>query len=98
MIPAAPSSPSAAPAPDGDAPSSAEAARRANRRGIRFMVAAMACFIANDAMVKLASASLPAAQLIFVRGMMATLLVVTILVTLAVFSRVVNMRRLFGGA
>lgn len=30
--------------------------------------------------------------------MMATLLVVTILVTLAVFSRVVNMRRLFGGA
>ncbi len=29
--------------------------------------------------------------------MMATLLVVTILVTLAVFSRVVNMRRLFGG-
>jgi len=30
--------------------------------------------------------------------MMATLLVVTILVTLAVFSRVVNLRRLFGGA
>jgi putative spermidine/putrescine transport system permease protein len=30
--------------------------------------------------------------------MMATLLVVTILVTLALFSRVVNMRRLFGGA
>jgi len=29
--------------------------------------------------------------------MMATLLVVTILVTLVVFSRVVNMRRLFGG-
>ncbi|MFZ4757096.1 MAG: DMT family transporter [Burkholderiaceae bacterium] len=78
MIPAAPSSPSAAPAPDGDAPSSAEAARRANRRGIRFMVAAMACFIANDAMVKLASASLPAAQLIFVRGMMATLLVLLV--------------------
>jgi len=31
-------------------------------------------------------------------AMMATLLVVTILVTLALFSRVVDLRRLFGGA
>jgi drug/metabolite transporter (DMT)-like permease len=43
-----------------------------NRRGIRFMVIAMCCFIANDALVKLASESLPAGQLIFVRGAMAT--------------------------
>jgi len=36
------------------------------------MVIAMCCFIANDALVKLASESLPAGQLIFVRGAMAT--------------------------
>jgi drug/metabolite transporter (DMT)-like permease len=53
----------------------AEARRRANRRGIRLMVLSMACFIANDSLVKLVSASLPAAQLIFLRGLMATLLV-----------------------
>jgi drug/metabolite transporter (DMT)-like permease len=51
------------------------AGQRANRRGIRLMVLSMACFIANDALVKFVSASLPAAQLIFLRGLMATLLV-----------------------
>jgi drug/metabolite transporter (DMT)-like permease len=56
----------------------AAAMRLANRRGIRFMVLAMACFIANDAMVKLASATLPAAQLIFIRGLMASLLVLAV--------------------
>lgn len=54
------------------------AARLANRRGIRFMVAAMACFIANDTLVKIASESLPAGQLIFVRGLMASLLVLMV--------------------
>jgi drug/metabolite transporter (DMT)-like permease len=49
--------------------------RRANRRGIRLMVLAMACFIANDTLVKFVSASLPAGQLILVRGLMATALV-----------------------
>jgi len=52
------------------------AALRVNRRGIQFMVGAMACFIANDSLVKLVSESLPAAQLIFIRGVMATLLVI----------------------
>lgn len=56
------------PPPDADT-------RRATRRGIRLMVAGMCCFIANDAIVKLVSASLPAGQLIFVRGLMATALV-----------------------
>lgn len=37
------------------------------------MTAAMACFISNDALVKLVSASLPTAQLIFVRGALTTL-------------------------
>ena len=54
-----------------DAPSR----QAANRQGIRLMMMAMACFIANDALVKFVSQSLPAAQLIFLRGLMATALV-----------------------
>jgi len=44
----------------------------ANRKGILAICLAMALFIANDALVKHVSASLPAAQLIFVRGLFAT--------------------------
>ncbi len=44
----------------------------ANRKGILAMCLAMALFIANDALVKHVSASLPAAQLIFIRGLFAT--------------------------
>lgn len=47
----------------------------ANRRGIASMAGAMACFVANDTVVKLASASMPTAQLIFLRGALATLIV-----------------------
>ncbi|MGL6109065.1 MAG: DMT family transporter [Rubrivivax sp.] len=47
----------------------------ANRRGIRLMVLSMACFIANDALVKFVSASMPAGQLIALRGLMATAVV-----------------------
>ena len=47
----------------------------ANRQGIRLMVLAMASFIVNDALVKFVSQSLPAGQLIFLRGLMATALV-----------------------
>ena len=46
-----------------------------NRRGILAMSLAMAFFIANDALVKQVSATLPGPQLIFIRGMMATTLV-----------------------
>lgn len=49
--------------------------RAANRLGIRLMTLAMACFIANDALVKFVSQSLPAGQLILLRGLMATVLV-----------------------
>lgn len=42
------------------------------------MVAAMACFIINDAIIKGVSTSLPAAQLIFIRGLMATALVAAV--------------------
>ena len=44
---------------------------RGNRAGIAFMVASMACFVCNDALVKYASQTMPAGQLIFVRGLMA---------------------------
>ena len=43
-----------------------------NRRGILAMSLAMALFIANDALVKQVSATLPGFQLIFIRGLMAT--------------------------
>jgi drug/metabolite transporter (DMT)-like permease len=46
-----------------------------NRRGILAMSLAMAMFIANDALVKQVSASLPGPQLIFIRGVMATVLI-----------------------
>lgn len=48
----------------------------ADRRGIRWMVVAMAAFIANDTLVKLASAALPPAQIIGVRGAFACALIV----------------------
>lgn len=53
-------------------------AAAANRRGILYMLGAVACFVANDALVKYASQSLPAAQLIFLRGAMATALVLAV--------------------
>ena len=46
----------------------------ANRKGIVAICLAMGLFIANDALVKYVSASLPAAQLIFIRGLFATTL------------------------
>ncbi len=46
-----------------------------NRRGILAMSLAMAFFIANDALAKQVSATLPGPQLIFIRGLMATTLV-----------------------
>ncbi len=49
-----------------------------NRRGILWMCAAMASFVINDALVKYASQSMPTAQLIFLRGAMATVLVLAV--------------------
>ena len=46
-----------------------------NRRGIRLMMLAMACFIANDTLVKLVSQALPAGTLIMLRGLVASALV-----------------------
>lgn len=50
----------------------------ANRRGIIAMTGAMASFVVNDALVKYVSQSLAGAQLIFIRGAFATLLLLGI--------------------
>ncbi len=49
-----------------------------NRRGIIGMSIAMALFIGNDALVKLVSADLPALQLIFIRGLFASVLMLVV--------------------
>lgn len=46
-----------------------------NRRGILMMSASMAFFIGNDALVKLVSSTLPTPQLIFIRGLLVTVLI-----------------------
>ena len=69
--------------------SPAEAAQAAaNRRGILAMAAAMASFVTNDALVKYASQTMPAAQLIFIRGVMATLLVLAVAHSLGATRRI----------
>jgi drug/metabolite transporter (DMT)-like permease len=60
----------------------------ANSRGIVAMCAAMACFIVNDAMVKYASQTMPTAQLIFVRGLMAAVLVFAVARAMGVTRRI----------
>lgn len=49
-------------------------ARAANRRGVLAMSAGMACFVTNDSLVKYVGQSLPGPELIFIRGLFATLL------------------------
>lgn len=50
----------------------------ANRRGIFAMALAMAAFVVNDSLVKHVSESLPGPQLIFVRGLFATVLMLVV--------------------
>jgi len=63
---------------------------KANRRGILSMTAAMACFIGNDALVKYVSASLATSQLIFLRGLMATLLVLLLARAMGATARIAD--------
>jgi drug/metabolite transporter (DMT)-like permease len=53
-------------------------AHSSNRRGVIAMTGAMASFVVNDALVKYVSQSLAGAQLIFIRGLCATVLLVAI--------------------
>lgn len=47
----------------------------ANGRGMLSMAGAMACFVANDTVVKLVGVSMSATQLVFLRGVLATVIV-----------------------
>ena len=49
-----------------------------NGRAIATMVGAMTCFVLNDALVKHVSHAMPSAQLIFLRGLMASALVLLV--------------------
>jgi drug/metabolite transporter (DMT)-like permease len=60
-------------------------------RAIATMVGAMTCFVINDALVKHVSQSLPSAQLIFLRGVMASLLVLLVAQRLGHLHRVREM-------
>lgn len=60
---------------------------RTNRRSILCMCGAMAAFVANDALVKVVSESLATSQLIFIRGLMATALVLSIAIAAGVLRR-----------
>lgn len=52
---------------------------KANTRGILAMIAAMVCFTATDAMMKLATETLPPGEVIAMRGLIGTILLVLIL-------------------
>lgn len=51
-----------------------------NRRGIAAMIAAMTLFAVNDALLKLASSTLPPGHIMAVRGMMAVVLTVAVVI------------------
>lgn len=74
-------------------PSPDEAAL-ATHRSIRFMVLGMSAFTLNDTLVKLASETLPTGQLIFVRGIFATALV---LLALRLSGTTLRLQRLVTG-
>lgn len=61
---------------------------KANRRGILFMCAAMACFVINDSLVKYASQTMASAQLIFLRGIMASVLVLALVRSAGALARI----------
>jgi drug/metabolite transporter (DMT)-like permease len=65
--------------------------RAANRRGILAMAGGMACFVTNDALVKYVSQTLPAAQLIFLRGVFATLLLLVIAQAMGALGRTASL-------
>jgi drug/metabolite transporter (DMT)-like permease len=50
----------------------------ANRRGILCMAGAMSCFVVNDAFVKYVSQSVPIAQMVFVRSVFVTFIILAI--------------------
>ena len=54
--------------------------RGSNARGIAAMLFSMACFVSSDTLIKQVGADMPIGQIMFLRGMFATLLVATLAV------------------
>jgi drug/metabolite transporter (DMT)-like permease len=73
-------------------PPSPQPPRAANRRGVIAMSVGMASFVANDAIVKIVSQSLPSGQLIFLRGIFATLLLLAIVAGMGLLREVRRLR------
>jgi drug/metabolite transporter (DMT)-like permease len=71
---------------------SPDALRAANRRGVLAMAAGMASFVANDSLVKYVSEGLPASELIFLRGVFASLLLLVIVHRMGISGRIVALR------
>lgn len=67
-----------------------------NRRGILYMATGMAFFIGNDALAKLASETLPGNQVIFIRGVFASLLMLVVCTAMGAFRRDMTTGRLPG--
>ena len=65
----------------------------ASRAGILAMIGAMACFIVNDALVKYASQTMPSAQLILVRGVIASALVLAVAKAMGATARIREIAR-----
>lgn len=65
----------------------------ANRRGIGWMCVAMGLFIVNDTIVKYVSQSMPTTQLIFVRGLMASVLIFAVARALGATRRIHEITR-----
>jgi drug/metabolite transporter (DMT)-like permease len=72
--------------------------QHANRAGILAMLGAMACFVINDAIVKYASESLPSAQLVFIRSVMAAVLVFGAAVAMGATARLADAAKGWTGA
>ena len=66
--------------------------RAANRRGVLAMAAGMASFVSNDTLVKYVSQSLPASQLIFLRGVFATMLLLVAVHAMGATPQIVRLR------
>ena len=69
----------------------AKALHAANRRGVLAISAGMASFVANDTLVKYVSESLPASQLILLRGIMASVLLLVIAHAMGVTRRLADL-------
>ena len=80
-----------APGVEGEPLTELAALAAGNMRGIAAMLVSMVCFVLNDTLVKLASADLPLGELIFIRGLMASL---AILLLAKAFGALPSPRRL----